>query len=39
MVFKFKKDLRNVDEELALFLNIIPGQKLWKKRKETAKKI
>ena len=31
------KDLRNVDEELALFLNIILGQKLCKLCKETAK--
>ena len=28
---------RNVDEELALFLSIIPGQKLCKRCKETAK--
>ena len=27
---QISKDLRNVDEELALFLNIIPGQKLCK---------
>ena len=34
---QISKDLRNVDEELALFLNIIPGQKLCKRCKETAK--
>ena len=34
---QISKDLRNVDEELALFLNILPGQKLWKQYKETAK--
>ena len=34
---QISKDLRNVDEELALFLNIIPGQKLCKQCKETAK--
>ena len=33
---QISKDLRNVDEELALFLNIIPGQKLCKQCK-TAK--
>ena len=33
---QISKDLRNVDEELALFLNIIPGQKLCKRYKETA---
>ena len=31
------KRFKNVDEELALFLNIIPGQKLCKRCKETAK--
>ena len=34
---QISKDLKNVDEELALFLNIIPGQKLCKRCKETAK--
>ena len=34
---QISKDLRNVDEELALFLNILPGQKLYKQCKETAK--
>ena len=34
---KISKDLRNVDEELALFLNILPGQTLCKRCKETAK--
>ena len=34
---QISKDLRNVDEELALFLNILPGQKLCKQCKETAK--
>ena len=34
---QISKDLRNVDEELALLLNIIPGQKLCKRCKETAK--
>ena len=34
---QISKDLRNVDEELALFLNIIPGQKLCKRCQETAK--
>ena len=34
---QISKDLRNVDEELTLFLNIIPGQKLCKQCKETAK--
>ena len=34
---QISKDLRNVDEELALFLNIIAGQKLCKQCKETAK--
>ena len=31
------KDLRKVDRELALFLNIIPGQKYCKQCNETAK--
>ena len=31
------KDLRNVDEKLALFLDILPGQKLSKRFKETTK--
>ena len=34
---QISKDLRNVDEELAMFLNILPGQKLCKQCKETAK--
>ena len=34
---QISKVLRNLDEELALFLNIIPGQKLCKRCKETAK--
>ena len=34
---QISKDLRNVDEEFALFLNIIPGQKICKRCKETAK--
>ena len=34
---QISKDLRNVDEELALFLNIIPGQKPCKRCKETRK--
>ena len=34
---QISKDLRNVDEELALFLNILSGQKLCKRCKETAK--
>ena len=34
---QISKDLRNVDEELALFLNIIPGQKLCTRCKETTK--
>ena len=33
---QISKDLRNVDEKLALFLNILPGQ-LCKQCKETAK--
>ena len=33
---QISKDLRNVDEKLALFLNILPGQKLYKQCKETA---
>ena len=34
---QISKDLRNVDEELGLFLNILSGQKLCKRCKETAK--
>ena len=34
---QISKDLRNVDEEFTLFLNILPGQKLCKQCKETAK--
>ena len=34
---EISKDLRNVAEELALFPNTIPGQKLCKRCKETAK--
>ena len=34
---QISKDLRIVDKELALFLNIITGQKLCKQCKETAK--
>ena len=34
---QISKDLRNVDEELALFLNIIPGQKICKRCKKSAK--
>ena len=34
---QISKDLRNVDKELALFLSIIPGQKLCKQCKKTAK--
>ena len=34
---QISKGLRNVDEELALFVNIIHGQKLCKRCKETAK--
>ena len=35
---QISKDFREVDEELALFLNIISGQKLCKRCKKTAKK-
>ena len=34
---QISKDLRNVDEKLALFLDILPGQKLSKRFKETTK--
>ena len=34
---KISKDLRNVDEELALSIDFLPGQKLCKWCKETAK--
>ena len=34
---QISKDFKNVDEELAFFLNILPSQKLCKRCKETAK--
>ena len=34
---QISKNLRNADEELTLFLNILPGQKHCKQCKETAK--